>query len=324
MDYSNIPTGLKIPSQIPLDIKGYVLNEATLAYLGVDDNLAFTYHDGLRVVCIEEKTIYEWREVQSGEENTGLIPVDFTYPSNLPETYGINYSDRTFNFFQITPINTETVTQLLEDYVLNINLPDYQIKEIGFSNSLVSSFSLYDGEENFENITKFKLKNISIGSNTSSTAINLFEQSHVDPLTDETKKNISISFQPFLEETEYTKITGNASFTEPLKVELKNPQKIVNDFPYQLLPEDDKYTLFINNSVNDVEIRIPDDLPNNFLCSFVQKGTGIVTIVGIDLTNLLYPNTSLTNEIKGQYFACMIEKELDTVNYYLIGNLKPL
>ena len=101
MDYTNIPTGLKINSQIPLDVKGYVLNEATLAYLGVDDNLAFTYHDGLRVICIEEKTLYEWREVNEGEENTGLIPVDFTYPSDLPEVYGIDYSGKKYNFFQI-------------------------------------------------------------------------------------------------------------------------------------------------------------------------------------------------------------------------------
>ena len=76
-DFSNIPTGLKINSQIPLDIKGYALNEATLAYLGVDNNLAFTYHDGIEILCLNEKTLYKWREVQPGEENTGLIPLDF-------------------------------------------------------------------------------------------------------------------------------------------------------------------------------------------------------------------------------------------------------
>ncbi len=74
MDYSNIPTGLKITTQIPLNVKEFCKDESTLAYLGVDDNLAFTYHDGIEILCLNEKTLYKWREVQSGEENTGLIP----------------------------------------------------------------------------------------------------------------------------------------------------------------------------------------------------------------------------------------------------------
>lgn len=100
-DFSNIPTGLKITSQIPLNSKEWVQNEATLAYLGVDNNLAYTYHDQLIVNCLEEKSKYIWREVQPGEENTGLVPLDFTYPLNLPETYNINYSGKTYNFFEI-------------------------------------------------------------------------------------------------------------------------------------------------------------------------------------------------------------------------------
>lgn len=101
MDYTNIPTGLKITSQIPLNVKEWCKNKATLAYLGVDNNLAFTYHDQLIVNCLEEKSKYIWREVQPGEENTGLVPLDFTYPLNLPETYNINYSGKTYNFFEI-------------------------------------------------------------------------------------------------------------------------------------------------------------------------------------------------------------------------------
>ena len=108
-DVTNIPTGLGVPTQIPLDVKGYALNEATLAYLGVGDNLAFTYHEGLRVVCIEERKVYEWREVGVGEENTGLVPLDFTYPTELNNTYGINYSDKKYNFFLKTYITSENI-----------------------------------------------------------------------------------------------------------------------------------------------------------------------------------------------------------------------
>ena len=111
MDYSNIPTGLKITSQIPLNSKEWVQNEATLAYLGVDDNLAFTYHDQIEIFCLEEKTLYIWREVQTGEENTGLIPLDFTYPNNLPEIYGIDYSNKTYNFFLKTYITESNLNE---------------------------------------------------------------------------------------------------------------------------------------------------------------------------------------------------------------------
>lgn len=99
-DFNNIPAGLNITTQIPLNIKENVLNEATLAYLGLSNNLAYTYHDQMIVTCLEEGTRYMWREVLIGEENTGLIPLDFTYPSNIV-VYGIIYSNRKFNFFKL-------------------------------------------------------------------------------------------------------------------------------------------------------------------------------------------------------------------------------
>lgn len=99
-DFNNIPAGLNIPTQIPLNIKENVLNEATLAYLGLNNNLAYTYHDQMIVTCLEEGTRYIWREVLVGEENTGLVPLDFTYPSNII-VYGIIYSNKKFNFFKL-------------------------------------------------------------------------------------------------------------------------------------------------------------------------------------------------------------------------------
>ena len=114
MDYSNIPTGLKIQSQIPLNSKEWVKNEATLAYLGVNDNLAFTYHDQLEVLCLAEKTLYIWREVQEGEEDTGLIPLDFTYPLSLPSTYNIDYSGKTYNFFLKEYVTVDNIQNLIK------------------------------------------------------------------------------------------------------------------------------------------------------------------------------------------------------------------
>lgn len=114
MDFSNIPTGLKINSQIPLNVKEFCKDEDTLAYLGVDDNLAFTYHDQLEVLCLAEKSIYIWREVQVGEENTGLVPLDFTYPTGLDDAYGINYSGKKYNFFLKTYITSENILNYVE------------------------------------------------------------------------------------------------------------------------------------------------------------------------------------------------------------------
>jgi len=97
-DYNNVIKGYRVQTQIPLDVKTYAANEDTLKYLGVGDNLAFTYIQGLIVYCIEEETRWEWREVKNVEPVDGLLAVDFTYPDNLI-VFGIDYSLRSFNFF---------------------------------------------------------------------------------------------------------------------------------------------------------------------------------------------------------------------------------
>lgn len=139
MDYSNIPTGLKITSQIPLNVKEFCKDEDTLAYLGVDDNLAFTYHDQLEVLCLAEKSIYIWREVQVGEENTGLIPLDFTYPLGLPDVFGINYSGKKYNFFLKVPITIVNIGEGLEVYKeYNSATDKYEFKTITKTGDLIN------------------------------------------------------------------------------------------------------------------------------------------------------------------------------------------
>lgn len=96
MDYANLPLGLRVQTQIPLDVKEYALSEDTLKDLGDNDNLAFTYIQGQVFYCVEEETRWEWRENTLNE--TGLMPEDFTYPDGIV-TFGIDYSNRAFNFF---------------------------------------------------------------------------------------------------------------------------------------------------------------------------------------------------------------------------------
>lgn len=104
-DANNIPKGLNITTQIPLDVKTYKESEDELSHLGDANQLAFTYVDGMRIYCVAEKTIWEWKEVPSGEEDTGLLfNGDFTYPSGVV-TFGITYSNKAYNFFKVEYVN---------------------------------------------------------------------------------------------------------------------------------------------------------------------------------------------------------------------------
>lgn len=105
MDFNNIPLGLNVPTQIPLNVKEYVANEITLSTLGVGNNLAYTYIDGFRIYCIQEKTIWEWQERGSKPVNSGLLATgDFTYPNNIV-TFGITYSNKIYNFYKVEYVN---------------------------------------------------------------------------------------------------------------------------------------------------------------------------------------------------------------------------
>jgi hypothetical protein len=99
---NNIPTGLIVPAQVPLDAKLFSPNQATLANLGTSNNLAYTYHDSMEVFCMTEKTRWIWREVQLVEPIPGLVASNFTYPNGLI-VFGIDYSNKVYNFFPVLP-----------------------------------------------------------------------------------------------------------------------------------------------------------------------------------------------------------------------------
>lgn len=100
-DFNNIIGGLKIASQIPLDVKSVSTLESKIKLLGLNDNLAYTYYDGLKILCLDTRKTYEWRMVKTGEENTGLLTLgDFTYPNGVV-SYGLDYSNKKYNFFEV-------------------------------------------------------------------------------------------------------------------------------------------------------------------------------------------------------------------------------
>lgn len=115
---NDIPAGLRTPTQIPLDAKGYFASQAVAANLGAGNNLAFTYEKGMLAYCALEGSRWEWREEAfSGEP--GLVPTSFTYPANHIIN-GITYSNKVFNFFPDTPLSGFSVQQLVDTLGLEL------------------------------------------------------------------------------------------------------------------------------------------------------------------------------------------------------------
>lgn len=121
-----------------------------------------------------------------------------------------------------------------------------------------------------------------------------------------------------------TTVSGAGTIGDPYLVNLQNLQKTINSFPYTLTSADDKYTIFVDNGASNVVINVPDGLVANFTAVFIQKGSGSVTIQQSGTATLLYPSTTLQNIIKGENYWAMVEKELATNTYYLLGSLLPV
>ncbi len=314
MDYSNIPTGLKIQSQIPLNSKEWVKDEATLAYLGVDDNLAFTYHDQLEVLCLAEKTLYIWREVQPGEENTGLIPLDFTYPSGLPLTFGVDYSSRKFNFFKVDYITLDNINEAIN------------IINVGIGAGLYKSYNSLLNQHEFKTLTS-----------TDNTVVITNSANEIDiksSIAIEAGTNVSVSGNgttttPYIINSDtpltqlslvdgITTIVNGDGITVPYSTEITNLQKEITA-NYALQTTDNNHTIIINNGITPISITVNNTLPPNGIVYFIQQGTGDVNF---NVSGVTINSPGSMTKIKGQnYWACLIKVGSSTV-YQLLGSLK--
>ena len=115
---NDIPAGLRVPAQVPLDTKVYKLSQAVLADLGENNNLAYTYYKGMVVYCVAERTEWEWREPLNSSE-IGLLPSNFTYPSGLI-VGGVNYSNAQYNFFPRFIANPIELQRIIDTLDINI------------------------------------------------------------------------------------------------------------------------------------------------------------------------------------------------------------
>ena len=203
--------------------------------------------------------------------------------------------------------NVGTGASVYKDSTTVGNNTQYNLKKLKSTGTTVVITELTD-EINFEVVTTPLDINITAGANVI--------------VTEPTPNNFVISSTDniaLLENSATTTITGDGTLGNEYQVDVNNLQKVVSIFPYTLLDGDDKYTIFIDNGVSNVVINVPGTLPSNFSVAFVQKGTGDVTITP---TGTSVINSALGYKIKGQYYWALLEKELNTVTYYLIGNTK--
>lgn len=304
-NYNDIIKGYRIPAQIRLDAKSSVLNENVLKNLGPGDNLAYTYYEGLQIYCKEEKKTYVWREVVESE--IGLLPTNFIYPVYAPVD-NIDYSNRVFNFF-----NTEVI---IPDVETKINA-GLNISVVGNGSTLtpyvISTptivIPVVDGSET---------KLIS-GTNTTvsgnGTTLSPYQISVPTPPTpiipdgSETKLNVLTGLS----------ITGTGTTATPYSIGTDNLQKVITSSTYTIVNEDNNYTIFIDNGVTPVIITVPLNLNAKIGVGFIQKGTADVSFI---TTGGAILNNPKGFKIKGKDYCVFIEKELNTANYYLLGNTK--
>ena len=286
MDYSNITGGLRVQTQIPLDVKQYSLSENDLKNLGVGNNLAFTYTKGLVIYCVQEETRWEWREVKLGEENTGLLSVDFVYPNGIT-AFGINYSLKSFNFFpflingQIGPPGPPGEN--------GVSGPPGVIGPKGDQG--IQGNSGTNGTNGEDGLSAYEL-----------AVENGFTGTESDWLTS------LIGPQ------------GPQGNIGPNGIDASNNLQKTITSNYTLTSLDNNYTILVNNEVTNVKIFYPGELINNFCVGFIQQGTGEVSFEHTGTGPIHSPNGL---KIKGTDYNAYLEQIGTTDSVHLVGNLKP-
>lgn len=118
MNSNDSIVGIRVSTQLPLDVKTHKDSEAVLADLGENNNLAYTYYKGMLVYCVAERTEWEWREPIVSNE-TGLLPSNFTYPSGLI-VGGVDYSNKEYNFFPKLSLSSAQFQKTIDTLDINI------------------------------------------------------------------------------------------------------------------------------------------------------------------------------------------------------------
>lgn len=210
-----------------------------------------------------------------------------------------------FNFRSLTSTGGSiTITQELDSINLEVDVEPKTICLTSEDNSIRVTTTE-------EGCIDLKVKQFCLESKDSSVYIEYNEQTNCT----------NLEAKLYIDAGQSINIEGDGTETNHYTISVENLQKTISVFPYTLSDTDDKYTIFVDNAISDVEIIIPGGLVDNFSCVFVQMGSGEVTINTLPANDLYFPAT-LQNVIKGQYYWAMIEKRQNTVEFYLLGSLK--
>lgn len=328
-EFVNIPAGLKIPAQIPLDVKTFCANEATLSDLGTSNNLAYTYYDSLRVHCIEEKSNFIWREVQSGEENTGLISTDFTYPDNIV-VFGITYSNKVYNFFEETLITSDNFSDYVtagppgldgDNGVDGLNGDDGIDGTNGLNADMTRTSTSSNALSSSGTKTFIFSSSLNLGWTTGTRLRFINDLDHymegvISTPPSSTSVTVNIDYS-----------VGTGTFTSWNIVVAGNPgvspnyqKTIIVSSDYTLSSDDDNYTILIDNKSNDVTITVPSGLTDLFSCILIQEGTGLITLNENSTTIDYLPGTGL-NFIDQNAWA-ILQKVSGEQRFKAAGQLK--
>jgi hypothetical protein len=339
-DYNNLLAGLRVQSQIPLDVKNWIASENSLSNLGVSNNLAFTYVKGMIIYCVQEGTRWEWKP---STEGIGLLTQDFTYPANII-TFGINYSNQTYNFYKVfnsSQVNSDWNSTSGLSQILNKPAITAQVNSDWNSVSGISQILNKPTFKTINGSSIIGLGNIAISTGVASitgTAVN-----NNDPLNpvinvngSETKvnagTNITISGDgtistPYVinaTDTNTTYSAGEGLLLSGTTFNINNLQKVITypaDFVgtnYTLINLDNNYEIIINNGATAITITVPSGLTSKIGVGFTQKGAGDVSYVSSGTTI----NNPIGLKIKGQFYQTYLSQELNTNNYFLGGNTK--
>lgn len=327
MSANNIPAGLRVPTQTPLDAKLHVASQAVLSDLGSNNNLAYTYYEGMIVYCVAERTRWEWRQEIPGEITMKLLLDDFTYPNNLVVD-GVTYSNKVFNFFRTSlqgptgPAGADGADSIM---VLSTN------QCINLSQALVGSFVTLNFGSAIYNLgwkIGTRVKIFADGNNylegiVSSVITNPVSSINVNVDLVVGSGNFC-DFNIVITGTPGTPGTNGIDGLDGLDYTANNLQRTITTFgdsTYTLQPEDNNYTLIIQTGGTNKYINIPTGLPENFAVAFIQKGAGDVRI---DALSGVTRNTPITDAytIKGPNYFAYLEQEGTSNTYYLGGNIK--
>lgn len=293
------------------------------------------YHIAITTLKNGEKYLLKKQDVVVGQGQTPLLSTDFIAVNlvgeNLSEdisTYkGYNSTTGREEHYSLSSVGLTIQKEIVSgNETGNILIEQTEQTNLGTGVSVYKGFNTTTKKQEFHRISSNTAIVSLIGETLfiefpNNNNINITAGANVT-VSEPTPNNFVISSTDniaLLENSATTTITGDGTLGNEYQVDVNNLQKVVNTFPYTLLNSDDKYTIFLENGVANVVINVPDTLVDNFSVAFVQKGTGDVTITP---TGTSVINSALGYKIKGQYYWALLEKELSTITYYLIGNTK--